>query len=118
MNEIRGMIFMCKVNKLYLYVSSLFCLLPLIISIFIWGYLPDEVVIHFDVFGNPNLQGNKFFAFIVTPILFLMIHHFILYLFKNHRRSFGMEPISINYYYVLTPVISLIVFLVMLKYSI
>lgn len=109
---------MSKTNKFYLYVSSLFCLLPLVISTCIWGYLPDEVVIHFDVFGNPNLQANKFFAFIITPILFLMIHHFILYLFRNHRRSFGMETISINYYYVLAPVASFIVFLVMLKYSI
>lgn len=109
---------MSKANKFYLYVSSLFCLLPLVISIFVWEQLPDAVVIHFDVFGSPNLQGNKFFAFIVTPILFLMIHHLILYLFRNHRRSFGMETISINYYYVLAPVVSFIVFLVMLKYPI
>jgi len=78
---------MSKVNKLYLYASSLFCLLPLMISIFIWKWLPDAVVIHFDVYGNPNLQANKFFAFIVTPILFLMIHHLILYLFRIIRKN-------------------------------
>lgn len=98
--------------------SSLLCLVPLIPTLLLWSYIPNQVIIHFDVYGNPDLQASKFFAFILTPFLFVLIHQLIIYLYKKHRKSFGMAAISINYYYTLSPIASLIVFLITLKYAI
>lgn len=112
------MIRVFKSKNRVLTLSSLLCLVPLIPALLLWSYIPGQVVIHFDVYGNPDLQVSKFFAFILTPFLFILIHHLIIYLYKKHRKSFGMAPISINYYYILSPIASLIVFLITLKYAI
>ena len=109
---------MSKRNKIISSLANFFCLSPLLLVIPFWNYVPDSVVIHFDVYGNPDWSANKFFAFIITPIIFLLIHHLILYIYKNHRRIFGMEKLSIHYYHVLAPAASMITFLVTLKYAI
>lgn len=57
-----------KVYKL-LIISTLICLLPIILSLAIYDKLPDQMPIHWDIEGNPDNYGSKAFAVIGLPFM-------------------------------------------------
>ncbi len=57
-----------KVDKL-LIITTLICLLPIILSLVMYDKLPDEMPIHWDINGNPDNYGSKVFATIGLPLM-------------------------------------------------
>ena len=57
-----------KVDKL-LIISTLICLLPIVLSLAVYDKLPDTMPIHWDVEGNPDGYGSKAFAAIWLPLM-------------------------------------------------
>ena len=69
-----------KVDKLMI-ISTVICLLPIILSLILYDKLPDKMPIHWDMKGNPNNYGSKAFAAIGLPFMmagFNLITHFAL----------------------------------------
>ncbi|NLK65361.1 MAG: SdpI family protein [Tissierellia bacterium] len=69
-----------KVDKL-LIISTIICLLPIILSLIMYDKLPDTMPIHWDIKGNPDNYGSKFFAVIGLPLMMAglnLITHFAL----------------------------------------
>ncbi|NLJ58259.1 MAG: DUF1648 domain-containing protein [Tissierellia bacterium] len=69
-----------KVDKLML-ISTIVCLLPIILSLILYDKLPDELPIHWDIHGNPDGYGSKAFAAIGLPFMMAglnLITHFAL----------------------------------------
>ena len=67
-----------KVDKL-LIISTLICLLPIVLSLAVYDKLPDTMPIHWDVEGNPDGYGSKAFAAIWLPLMMAglnLITHF------------------------------------------
>ena len=67
-----------KVDKL-LIISTLICLLPIILSLIVYDKLPDTMPIHWDIEGNPDGYGSKAFAAIWLPLMMAglnLITHF------------------------------------------
>lgn len=57
-----------KVDKL-LIISTVICLLPIILSLILYDKLPDELPIHWDIEGNPDNYSSKAFAAIGLPFM-------------------------------------------------
>lgn len=64
---------MTKESKKTLVLTSIVCLIPIIAGLLLYNKLPDQVVTHWDMNGNPNGWQSKFVGVIVFPgILFLI----------------------------------------------
>jgi len=69
-----------KVDKL-LIISTVICLLPIILSLIMYDKLPDRMPIHWDIKGNPDNYGSKAMATIGLPLMMAglnLITHFAL----------------------------------------
>jgi len=56
-----------------LIVTSLVCLLPIILGIALWSKLPSSVPIHFDINNNPDNFASKEFAVFGLPVLMVLL---------------------------------------------
>ncbi len=54
--------------------TTIICLLPLIISLVVYDKLPDQIAVHFDSAGNPNNYMHKAIAAFGLPFLFMAIN--------------------------------------------
>lgn len=71
---------MKKIDKLMV-LTTLICLLPIILSLILYDKLPDRIPIHWDVNGNPDNYGSKAFAAISIPLMMAglnLLTHFAL----------------------------------------
>lgn len=60
-------------------ISTLVCLLPVILSLIMYDKLPDKMPIHWDIEGNPDNYGSKAFVAIGLPLILAglnLITHF------------------------------------------
>lgn len=67
-----------KVDKLMI-ISTVICLLPIILSLIMYDKLPDKMPIHWNIEGNPDNYGTKAFAAIGLPFMMAglnLITHF------------------------------------------
>jgi len=53
-----------KIDKI-LIITTIVCLLPMILSLAVYNQLPDKVAVHWDFAGNPNNYASKAFAAII-----------------------------------------------------
>jgi uncharacterized membrane protein len=75
-------------NRKMLLLTSLVCLLPLIMSLAVYDELPDQVAIHWDGSGQPDNFVSKALAAFGLPFLFLSINLFSkLSLFNDPKRA-------------------------------
>ncbi|MBR3932368.1 MAG: DUF1648 domain-containing protein [Clostridia bacterium] len=56
-----------------LIVTSLVCLLPILLGIALWQKLPSSVPIHFDINNNPDNFASKEFAVFGMPVLMVLL---------------------------------------------
>lgn len=59
-------------NKLIL--TTVLCLLPILIGIVLWNRLPDTMATHFDMNGEPNGWSSKVFTVFGLPIIIAGLH--------------------------------------------
>ena len=71
---------MIKNNKLKTVISSVITILPMIFGVMIWDKLPDEMVSHIGVSGNPDAVGSKAFMVFGLPLIMLAVHLLCLWL--------------------------------------
>lgn len=57
-----------------LIVTSIICILPMIIGVATWNILPDRMVSHFDIAGNPNQYMAKWMNVFTLPLILLATH--------------------------------------------
>ncbi|WP_289396240.1 DUF1648 domain-containing protein [Bacillus sp. DX1.1] len=72
-------------------ISSVVCLLPMILSVVLYSDLPEQIPIHWDVKGNPDKYASKTIAAFGLPLFMFVanvIVHFVLnYSSKNKKMS-------------------------------
>ncbi|MGI6651921.1 MAG: SdpI family protein [Limnochordia bacterium] len=80
-----------------LLLTSVVCLLPLIMSIVVYDELPDQVAIHWDGSGEPDNFVPKAAAAFGLPFLFLAINLFTkLSLFNDPKRANTSQVMQIT----------------------
>ncbi|MDO4189729.1 MAG: DUF1648 domain-containing protein, partial [Lachnospiraceae bacterium] len=55
-------------------ITTIVCLLPVIAGIVLYNRLPDVIVTHWDLQGNPNGWESKFVGVIVFPLILALIN--------------------------------------------
>lgn len=97
-----------KDYKKTLIITSIICILPLILSFAVYDKLPEQIAIHWDDAGNPDNYAAKWIAAFGMPLLLLAIHLvsmvIIVYDPKKKNQSQVMRLLS----FWLIPVLSLI----------
>ncbi|SFU69501.1 Uncharacterized membrane protein [Clostridium sp. DSM 8431] len=58
-----------KKNKKLILISTIVCLLPILLSITLYDKLPSSIAIHFSASGQPNNYAPKFIAAFGLPII-------------------------------------------------
>lgn len=71
---------MIKNNKGKTIISSVVTLLPMLFGMIMWNKIPDEVVTHIGISGNPDSVSNKALLVFGLPLLLLAVHLFCLWI--------------------------------------
>ena len=62
-----------KVDKKSLFLSVGICLLPILIGVYYYDVLPDQIAVHFNFKGEPDNFVNKTRAIIEIPVFFTVV---------------------------------------------
>jgi len=74
--------------------SSIVCLLPIILSLTVYDNLPEKVVIHWDIAGNPDNSAPKAVAAFGLPFFFLAVNLITkVILYSDPRKENTSKPI-------------------------
>ena len=65
-----------KIDKT-LVITSLICLVPILMYLLVWDKLPEQMPIHFDNSGNADNYSSKAFASVGLPLVILALNVFI-----------------------------------------
>ena len=61
-------------------ITSIVCLLPVLLGISIWNKLPDEMAIHFNIYGEPDNFASKGFVVFGLPIMMVLLQAFCCFI--------------------------------------
>ena len=88
---------MIKRNKLKLIISSIVILLPILLGFLGTKILPDEIIVHWGLDGNPDGWMNPMLIFTILPLILLAIHWVCIILTvvldknaEKNNKMFGM----------------------------
>jgi len=59
-----------------LLITSLVCLLPILLGLALWERLPDTMAIHFDIYNNPDNFASKEFTVFGLPLMMVSLQWF------------------------------------------
>jgi len=75
-----------KKDKL-LWITTIICILPIILSFILYDRLPDQVAIHFDSAGVADNYAPKAFAAFGLPVLMAVLNIFAHFKFNNDPKK-------------------------------
>ena len=89
---------MIKKINLSMVLTTITCLLPIILSVILYSQLPDKLPIHFDITGHPDNYVPKFVACFILPFAFAILNLFVHFMLnsdpKKANSSETMKTIS------------------------
>lgn len=98
-----------KTTHAALILTSVVCLLPVILSLALYNDLPDRVVMQWDIQGNPNWYAHKAVAAFGLPLFMVVINIFVMLAFRgNPKRENVSRPLQMLMEWI-TPATSVIV---------
>jgi len=97
-----------KGDRTVLLLTSLVCVLPVIMSMVVYHDLPDQIAIHWDAMGNPDNFAPKALMAFGLPFLFLGINLFSKLLLLNDPRRANASPAMRMFAAWLPPVLSVV----------
>ena len=104
-------------SKKQLIMTTILCLLPILMTMAVYDKLPNEMAIHFDASGAPNGYASKVMAGFGLP-LFLTAINFIIHIFVDaDPKNAGKSEILINMGKWSIPAISLTVMPMTILYA-
>lgn len=73
----------------YFIITSVVCLLPILLGILIWDKLPDTMAIHFDINGNPDGFASKGFTVFGLPVLMVVMQGIGCFVTDLNAKKYG-----------------------------
>ena len=61
-------------------ITSVVCLLPILLGISLWSKLPDAMAIHFNIYGTPDHFASKEFVVFGLPALMVVLQAFCCFI--------------------------------------
>lgn len=108
---------MKKVNKKILLLTSMICLLPMLLGIFYYQQLPEQVAIHFDINNQPNGYFSKFAFVVGMPILMMVIQIFCCIVSDWNDENHEANQKAITVYKWIIPTITVCLYIVTVLYA-
>ncbi len=75
-----------KINKT-LIISTILCIIPMIASLLLYNKLPEKIPTHFNLNGEVDSYGSKFFVCILLPIILCIGNLFLNMLLNNDPKK-------------------------------
>ncbi|MCH5250588.1 MAG: SdpI family protein [Lachnospiraceae bacterium] len=100
---------MIRKNKWQLIISSVIIILPIVVGLFIWNYLPEQIAIHWGVDGEPDGWSGKSFAVWGLPLILLALHWICIFFTAHDPKNKEQSSKVFNMVLWIIPIISLIV---------
>ena len=95
-----------KIDKTML-ITTLICLLPLILSAFLYERLPDQVPIHFNLAGQADNYASKAFGAFILPLILAASNLVLQFVLKNDPKREQGQPLREMSKWIL-PILSLL----------
>ncbi len=98
-------------------ITSIVCLLPIILGIALWDKLPETMAIHFDMYNNPDNFASKGFVVFGLPALMVLLQAFCCFVndINAHKKGERKKFSTITKWII--PVMSGILYIVTLGYG-
>lgn len=100
---------MIKNNKLKCIISSAVILLPAVITLILWNYLPEQMAIHFGPTGKADGYGSRAFL-LILPLVILALHWICLFITAADPKSKNMNKKVTGLIFFIMPALSLFIF--------
>ncbi|GBG94428.1 hypothetical protein LFYK43_08870 [Ligilactobacillus salitolerans] len=88
--------------------SSLSTLLPMLVGIFLWNKLPNNIATHFGTSGRADGWDGKGFTVFILPLIFLAIQLFVVFMVHFDPKNRNNSPWLLKIIYWLVPFITFI----------
>ncbi len=77
--------FKCKIFL----ITSIVCLLPILLGLSLWNKLPDVMAIHFNLYGEADKFASKTFVVFGLPVLMVVLQGFSCFVndFNSHKHG-------------------------------
>ena len=98
-----------KEHKGKIMITSLITLAPMLLGLFLWNKLPDQIATHFGPGNVADGWSSKIWAVVGLPVLLTALHVFCLLVTLNDpkKKNIGKNMLSIVFWII--PVVSVIV---------
>lgn len=70
-------------------ITSLVCLLPILLGLSLWDKLPDVMAIHFNIYGQPDNFASKSFVVFGLPALMVVLQGFCCFINDINAKKHG-----------------------------
>ena len=101
-----------------LIITSLVCLFPILVGVFIWDMLPDKIAVHFDFNNNPDNFSSKEFAVFGLPLLMLLFNFISCVSYDITAYKYGEKNKSERAVKWIIPILTVVLQLMVFGYSI
>lgn len=108
---------MKKINKKMLTITSIVCLLPIIIGLFFYSTLPEDIAIHFDINNNPDGYFPKAVFVFGMPVIMLALQVFCCIVSDLADKNPEANRKAITVYKWIIPILSIVMYCVTILYS-
>ena len=95
-------------NKKMLVITSLICLLPIIVGALVYKRLPEMIATHFDLNGNPDGWSSRAFAVFGLPAILLAVNLLLPFMLRADPKHENMSGALVNITIWTIPVLSLL----------
>ena len=73
----------------YYIITSIVCLLPVLLGLALWDKLPDKIAIHFDINNNPDNFGSKGFVVFGIPVMMALLQGICCFINDLNEKKHG-----------------------------
>lgn len=70
-------------------ITSIVCLLPVWLGIYLWDNLPETMAIHFNIYGEPDNFASKGFVVFGLPMLMVVLQGFCCFINDLNAYKYG-----------------------------
>ena len=98
-------------------ITSIVCLLPIILGVALWDKLPETMAIHFDMYNNPDNFAPRGFVVFGFPLLMVLLQAFCCFVNDINAHKHGERKKFSTITKWIIPVMSGMLYIVTLVYS-
>ncbi|MBQ2897740.1 MAG: DUF1648 domain-containing protein [Clostridia bacterium] len=98
-------------------ITSIVCLLPILLGILLWTKLPDTIAIHFNIYGEPDNFAPKGFVVFGLPILMVALQAICCFINDINSYKHGDRKKFITVTKWIIPVLTVVLQIITLGYG-